>query len=145
MAAKDSLSLEYVTLVSLTDKFTTVMSMDCSTITQKLIAKGMIPVSCMSTANGTEVFDKVLKAVDINPENFATFLGVINECPWIKQLATLARDTYEEKKQQQAQEKVVNNIYQGFIQKGVLIACMWGNLICLAHKPPIAINDKVTL
>ena len=114
MAAKESLNLEYVTLVSLTDKLTRGISIDCLTVTQKLIAKDVIPPSCMSTANEIEVFDKVLKAVDIDPENFPTFLGVINECPWIKQLATLARDTCEEKKKQQAQ-KVVNNSYQGFI------------------------------
>ena len=107
MAANESLSLEYETLVSLTDKFTTAISMDCVTVTQKLIARGMIPTSCMSAANETEVFGKVLKAVDIDPENFAMFLDVINECPCIKQLAISARDTYETKKQQQAQEKVV--------------------------------------
>ena len=57
MAAKESLSLEYVTLVSLTDKFTKGISIDCLTVTEKLIARGMIPPSCMSTANETEVFD----------------------------------------------------------------------------------------
>ena len=98
MAAKES-QFEYATLVSLTDKLTLGISSDCSTISQKLVSKGLIPTSSLNS-EAVEIFDKVLKAVELNPECYEKFLDVIKECYWIKSLAELIQTRYEEKKQE---------------------------------------------
>ena len=98
MATKES-QFEYATLVSLTDKLTLGISSDCSTIAQKLVSKGLITPSFLNS-EAVEIFDKVLKAVELNPECYEKFLDVIKECYWMKSLAELIQTRYEEKKQE---------------------------------------------
>ena len=96
MAAKEfQFAIEYATLVSLTDKLTVGISSDCSTIAQKLVAKGLLPPSCLNSEAG-DIIDKVLKAVELNPECYEKFLDVIRECYWMKSLAELIQTRYEE-------------------------------------------------
>ena len=109
MASKEDLdlNLEYATLVSLTDKLVLGISMDQSVVAQKLMAKGVIPpMSLDPPPTAAAIFDNVLKAVELNSKNFEKLQHVIKECPCIKYLAEEVQQTYEEKLQQQAREKV---------------------------------------
>ena len=105
MASKeDDQNLEYATLLSLTDRLILGISMDRSVVAQKLVTEGIIATTYLDpSTQAVEIFHKVLKAVEINPESFEKFLRVVNECPCIKNLAELVQTTYEEKKQQQAE------------------------------------------
>ena len=107
MASPASYNLEHATLVSLTDKIVLSISMDCSTVAQKLIAINLIPTSSISSSTeAADIFDKVLKAVEIDTESYKRFLAVINDCPHMRSLTEKINKTYEEKKQQQTREKV---------------------------------------
>ena len=99
MAAKDCHSLEYEILLSLADKAIEYISFDRLNVAQKLSSKGWIPELFISSSKESEIFENVLKAVDLNPINFEEFLSVIDECPSIKDLAKLIRDAHKDKKE----------------------------------------------
>ena len=104
MAAKDSSNLEHATLVSLTDTLVKAISLDQSDVALKLVAANIIPPSSItSDSKAADIFDKVLKAVEINPENYEKFLSVIDQRPCIKNQADVIRKQYTEKKQQQSE------------------------------------------
>ena len=97
MATKDCHSLEHKILLSLTDKAIEYISMDCSKVALKLVSISVLPI-CSSKEK--EIFETILKAVELDPSKFEEFLRVIEECPAIKGLAELIRDKYEEEKKQ---------------------------------------------
>ena len=98
MAAKDFHSLEHKILLSLTDKAVEYISLDRLNVAQKLVSKGVLPESFITSSKKSEhIFENVVKAVDLNPSNFEEFLSVINECPSVKGLAKLIQD--EKRKQ----------------------------------------------
>ena len=104
MAAKGSSNLEHATLVSLTDTLVKAISLDQSEVALKLVAESIILHSSItSDSKAADIFDKVLNAVEINPECFEKFLGVIDQCSRIKIQADVIRKVYTEKKLNQQQ------------------------------------------
>ena len=92
MAAKDSSNLEHSTLVSLTDTLVKAISLDQSDVALKLVAENVIPTSSItSDSKAADIFDKVLKAVEIDSQSYEKFLGVIDQCPCIKSQADVIR------------------------------------------------------
>ena len=92
----DCVNAEYLALVNGTDKITSEISADPLTVAQKLMAKGLIPpVSLSSTLlqtkekelKASELIKQVINKVGSFPENFEVFLTVLNEMPWLQQLA----------------------------------------------------------
>ena len=98
--ATNAYSVKHRILLSLTDKAVKYISMDCSNVAQKLVSISVLPESFICSSKEKEIFETVLKAVELDPNNFEKFLSVIEECPAIKGLAELIRDKYEEEKKQ---------------------------------------------
>ena len=111
MTAKPgSCNLEHATLVSLTDSLITAIDMVRSEVAQKLVEESLISHKSLKS-KAVDLFEQVLKAVEINPESYKKFLGVIDQCPCIKSQVDVIRKAYKEKKQQsEAQEKVCKQI-----------------------------------
>ena len=72
------------------------ISADPLTVTSKLMEKNLIPPVALSSVQlqtrekevkATELVTRIYNKVEAHPENFKVFLEVLNEMPWLKQLA----------------------------------------------------------
>lgn len=100
MAERRDSSLEYDTLLSNTDALTTGISIDFSSVAQKLVAKRLIPESSLREATEeSKVVQQILKVVKLDPKNFEKFLSVIDDCPWLESLVKIIRTSYDQHQQ----------------------------------------------
>ena len=84
------------------------ISLDQSEVALKLVSESIILHT--SDSKAADIFDKVLNAVEINPECYEKFLGVIDQCPRIKIQADVIRKVYTEKKLKQQQSKTQEEV-----------------------------------
>lgn len=91
-AGGDPCGVEYATLVAISDKLVASISQDPSSVGVQLFARGVLSSSRL---NANEIVDQVLKKVNAFPGNFKLLLRVFDECPWLKDLAALVRETHQ--------------------------------------------------
>ena len=97
----ECISAEYRALLRATDKMTSEIAADPLTVATKLTAKELIPPITIGSAQmqakekelkASEIVTQVCRKVENFPENFEVFLGVLDELPWLKQLANWIRE-----------------------------------------------------
>ena len=104
IAMAECISAEHRALIRVMDKMTSEIAADPLTVASKLAAKELIPPITVSSAQmqakekelkASEIVTQVCDKVKTFPENFAVFLGVLDELPWMKQLAKSIREEFK--------------------------------------------------
>ena len=95
----------HAALKAVSDKMVSAISIDPPSVAQTLFAKGLITRNNIESLQNQAKTDQekarelvkiVLKLVDTFSENYEVFLEVIDEHPWLENLAKLIHKTYDE-------------------------------------------------
>ena len=103
MATKQN--VEYETLLSCTSELTSEISADPLSVSEKLVAKGLIPPSLHSSAQlqakgkelkASELVQQVTNKVKIFPSKFGVFMSILGEFLWLKDVLELVNERYHQ-------------------------------------------------
>ena len=109
-------NIEHTTLLNCTTELTREIAADPLSVTERLLAKKLIPESVHSSTQlqakekqlkASEIVSHVTNKVETFPAKFEVFLGILDGLPWLEDLADLVREEYEKLKRQQL-DKVTN-------------------------------------
>lgn len=94
---------EHVTLLDLTDKLTSEIAADPLSVSARLVAAGLIPESLHASiqlqdkdkdTRANELVEAIIKQIKECPNRFEAFLAVLNEFPWLLDIAKLVIQVY---------------------------------------------------
>ena len=111
------LSVEYRALVKNTHKMISEISGDPLNVASRLIEKDLVASGSLGSMNSlakekalkaSELVEQVNNKVSTFPEKFEVFIEILNELPWLRDLAKLLQD---ERVKIKAIEVVTNTIY----------------------------------
>ena len=106
----ESSSVEYRALVNNTHKMITLIAGDPITVASKLMEKELIPASA-SGAGAKELVEIVRNHVNVFPEKFGVFIGVLREIPWLRGLAMWLCDECEKLKVMEVKKVLLSHFF----------------------------------